>query len=375
MSSPPRAPRRIFLFLLAALLASVAAAIVHPRQSLALAPAQEQPLPNAILSINEDCTAFSFAPDGRIIYSVRRMVNRRQYQMQRDDIWIAAADGKRRRIVDGEKLIQGAAPFSYTVRSLRWSPDGTRLTAELATSVVTNEQGDTRDTTATLLLEDSGKEIRIAGADSIIPNGENASWLDDEVTVVYLLEAVKPRLLFAVGSVRPVAGRGGQLFENALFSAAAWDPRHHLAVAVERDAKFLDPPKLVLLDLIKQTKRDLVKIEGFAGGLTLSPSGDKLAYFRDAENLEVREISKPDQSAKVHVPFGTYQWSRDERRILIKRGPERRSDSLAWVSLADSKTTPILHELTFRDFAISPDGKSLAVMIPGKRNIVVYPLE
>jgi hypothetical protein len=30
--------------------------------------------------------------------------------------------------------------------------------------------------------------------------------------------------------------------------------------------------------------------------------------------------------------------------------------------------------LTFRDFAISPDGRFLAVIIPGKRNLLVFPL-
>jgi hypothetical protein len=34
---------------------------------------------------------------------------------------------------------------------------------------------------------------------------------------------------------------------------------------------------------------------------------------------------------------------------------------------------PILHGLTFRDFAITPDGK-LAVIAPGKRNLLVFPL-
>jgi hypothetical protein len=34
---------------------------------------------------------------------------------------------------------------------------------------------------------------------------------------------------------------------------------------------------------------------------------------------------------------------------------------------------PMLHDLTFRDFAIAPDGK-LAVIAPGKRNLLLFPL-
>jgi hypothetical protein len=34
----------------------------------------------------------------------------------------------------------------------------------------------------------------------------------------------------------------------------------------------------------------------------------------------------------------------------------------------------ILHGLTFRDFAISPSGGTLAVVPPGKRNLLLFPL-
>jgi len=336
---------------------------------------QGQPLPNPLQSINEECTAFAFAPDGRIVFSVRRVFPKHKVLMQRDDIWMASAASKKRRIVDGEKLITGPDDFSYTVRALRWSPDGTRLTAELETRTMVNDQGETREGVAALLLDDGGREIKISGGDSIIPNAENAAWLDDGATVVYLLEAIKPRLLFTINTVRPVAGRGGPLVANAFYSAAAWDAQRHMGVGIELDELLAYAPKVVLLDLIKQVRRVLVEIEGFAGGLTISPSGEKMAYFRDGEILEIREISKPEKATRVRVPFGNYQWSRDERRILIKRGPERRSDSLVWVRLADSDFAPILHELTFRDFMISPDGRRVGVMIPGKGNIVVYPLE
>jgi hypothetical protein len=33
----------------------------------------------------------------------------------------------------------------------------------------------------------------------------------------------------------------------------------------------------------------------------------------------------------------------------------------------------VLHGLSFRDFELSPDGRFLAVIQPGKRNLLVYP--
>src|SRR5438477_1014056 len=63
-------------------------------------PAQTIDKPAQI--IDEDITAFTFAPDGRIVYSVRRMFKNKKYDMQRDDIWIQDTGGRRHRIFQGE---------------------------------------------------------------------------------------------------------------------------------------------------------------------------------------------------------------------------------------------------------------------------------
>ena len=349
------------------------------------------------LTVDETCTAFAYAPDGRIAYSVRHILTTKRLEMQRDDIWVLGLDGKRRRIVNGEKLVQGPTrfsgpvAFSYAIQSMRWSPDGTRLTAEMLTSQMVNQRGDTQEGALTLLLDENGKEIKIAGADSVIPEGVNATWLADGVTVVYLQEAVKPKLLYSIHSVRPVAGRTGVLFADHVFVAVAWNAQHNAAVAVERDRSLSGPPRLVALDLGKETHRELASLAGFVGGLSLSPSGEKVAYFRDHEVLEIREVASPERVARLRVAYGAYQWTRDERRILLKRGPERRTGDLAWVSLPplDSSSTkpgsaptvaeadlqPALHGLTFRDFELSPDGRFLGVIQPGKRNLLVYPVQ
>ncbi len=357
-------------------------------------PVRAQDTPT--LTVDETCMAFAYAPDGRIAYAVRHILTTRRLEIQRDDIWLIGLDGKRRRIVNGEKLVQGPrglsgpVPFSYAVQSLRWSPDGTRLTVEMLTSQMINERGDTREGVMTLLVDENGKEIKIAGADSVIPEGVNAAWLADGVTVVYLTEAVKPKLLYSIHSVRPVAGRGGPLFAEHAIVAAAWNAKQNAGVAVERDRSLSGPPQLVSLDLIKETRRELAPLDGYVGGLSLSPSGTKVAYFRDHEALEIRELVAPERVARLRVAFGTYQWAPDERRILLKRGLERRSGDLAWVAVpplgasstkpgsgappaAEVELRPVLHGLTFRDFELSPDGRFLAVTQPGKRNLQVYP--
>lgn len=364
MSPPVLAPLRVARAALAG--ACLAALLGLP----ARLGAQAAPL----LTIDEDCVAFAFAGDGRIAYAVRRIVSVRKIDMQRDDIWVTSLDGKKKRIVDGGKLVQGNAPFSYAVQSLRWSPDGRRLTVELLTSQMIDERGTTREGYATLLVDEHGKEIKIQGADSVIPEASNAVWLADGVTVAYLTEAVKPRLLFAVQTVRPVAGRGAAMLEGHTFAAVDWDPKQAAGVAVERDSKLVNPPKLVWLDLQNRTRRELAELTGFLGNLALSPTAKKVAYFADHQTIEVRALDQPDKATRLSAPFGTFAWFPDESRLLLKRGTPKRSAEFVSLRLPDGATEPVLRSLTFRGFQISPDGRLLGVTSPGKRVLYVYPL-
>jgi dipeptidyl aminopeptidase/acylaminoacyl peptidase len=348
-------------------LAAGCAALLFP----AFLSAQDNPK----LTIDEECTAFAFAPDGRIAYSVRHIMKIKHYDLQRDDIWVTTLEGKRTRIVNGEKLVKSPAPFSYGVQSLRWSPDGHMLTVEMLTDEVIDERGNTREGQIIDLMSDDGKEINIAGTkNSVIPNATQAQWLSDGVTVVFVTEAVKPKLLFSIGSVRPLGGRGETLFENRFFSAVAWDAKRNIAVTIERDKDISGPIQLVSLDLAKQTRRELATLDRYLGQLSLSPSATKVAYFRDGDTLEVRNVSAPEKVTSIKAGYGHFEWSRDERRLLLKRGPERKSGDLIWVSIPDGQFEPLLHSLTFRDFAISADGQYLGVTQPGTRNLLVYPI-
>ena len=86
--------------------------------------------------------------------------------------------------------------------------------------------------------------------------------------------------------------------------------------------------------------------------------------------------------------LGVFHWSPDERRILLKRAVEKKTAELVWIDIpelaensdvkeipvAQPSPQPILRAITFRDFAISADGRLLGVIAPGKHNLFVFPL-
>ena len=356
--------------------------------SLHAARSQNVDLEKPLLNIDEDISAFAFAPDGRIVYSVRRQFHTKQYDLERDDIWLQENGGKRRRLLQGEKFLRGNTPFTYTIDSFRWSPNGRLILAQLFTTSVVDERGTAQDSMMTLAMEDNGKEIRLGANDNLLPDAADASWLVDNATIVYLAEIVKPRVLFSFKYVNIAAGPSGYVFEGRTFLDAYPIPRTNVAIGVERDRNLTGPPRLQRLELLAQDDRELATLDGYEGGISVSPSAKKVAYFIDREVLEVRDLTEPAKVARLRTGFGTYQWSPDEARILLKRAPEKKSGDLVWIQIpeltahtakdADPPVTqpaliPILHDLTFRDFAITPDGK-LAVIALGKRNLLVFPL-
>jgi dipeptidyl aminopeptidase/acylaminoacyl peptidase len=357
--------------------------------------------------IDDEVTRFAFSGDGRIVYAVPHVFSEKKIQLQRDDIWVADRDGKKRRILQGEKFVRGANPFSYLVRGLRWSPDGTKLTVDLATSEMINEGGDTRDGVMTLLLDENGGEIPVAGGDSVISGATNAAWLADEATIAYLTAAppeerpptseIPPNkdTSYIVNRVQPAVGSGKPMNSAGKFAAVVWNPAKSSGVGIVRSPLMvpnipdpIGPADLMALDFTKEAVRDGALLEGYAGGLSISPSGDMVAYWVSKEQLEVRDIGTPNRVTRVRVLLGTLGWAGDEKRVLVKQGAPNKSGSLVWILLPQlapvaAGTTPethnvalqsILHDLEFRQFDISPDGKSLAVVEPGRRNLLVYSL-
>jgi hypothetical protein len=352
--------------LLALLLAALAAPVV----------AAGGGLPEAKLTVDEDCTTFAFTPDSsRIIFAARRVISTKHLLIQRDDIWEVKLDGGKHRLVDGKKLVKGPVAFGYAIRGIRIAPDGARMTVEMLTRAMAEKGGAAREGELIDLMDTKGNEIKIRGDDSAIDGAFQAAWLGDGETVVYLREAVKPKLLFRIELMRPAAGRGSALFEGQAFSAVAWDPRRNAAVAIERNESLRGPIRLDFLDLQRGAPRELAVLDGFIGHLTISPDGTMAAYFVNGNTLEIREIGHPDQVNRIHLAYGKYRWAADGRRLLLKRGPADKSAELFWVTLPDGKFTPALAGLVFRDFALSPDGRWLAVTEPGVHYLKVYPVE
>jgi hypothetical protein len=350
--------------------------------------ARAQDIDKPLQNIDEEITAFSFSPDGKIVYGVRRNFKTKKYDLQHDDIWLMESGGKRRRLLEGAKFTRGDELFSYATDGFHWSPNGRLILAQLFTTSVIDEAGRTADSFTTLVLDDSGHEIKIDKGESLIRDCFNATWLLDNSTILCMNEAVKPRMLFSFRYTNITTGPAGPAFEGRTFIDSVRIPRTNAAVAVERDRTLSGPPRLQRLELLAQDDKEIATLDGYEGGLSISPSGQKIGYFIDREILEVRDLTAPDHVARLRVGLGAFQWSPDETRILLKRAVERKSGDLVWVpvpALAAQRAgqqipvsqptpLPILHGISFREFAISPDGRFLAVVATGKRNLLLFPL-
>jgi len=352
------------------------------------ASAAPQDLDKPLQNIDEDITAFAIAPDGRIVYSVRHIFRTKKFETQRDDIWLQEVGGKRRRILAGEKFIRGTTPFTYTIDFFRWSPNSKIIAVQLFTSSFVDESGPSQDTTMTLFLDDSGREIHPGKGDSAVKDAESAAWLKDNSTVVYLTEVQKPRALFSFQYLNLSTGPAGKAFEGRTFIASDPIRGTNSAIAIERNKDFSGPPRLQRLELLAQEDKELATLDSYETGLSVSPSGKRVAYFIDKEVLEVRDVASPSHLVRLRIGLGPYQWAPGENQILLKRAPERKSGDLVWINIPELTVPakdaeiavlqptprPILHDLTFRDFAISPDGRLLAVVPPGKHNLLVFSL-
>ena len=339
-----------------------------------------------LLNIDEDITAFAFGPDGRIAFSVNRGFKTKKYDLEHDDIWISDANGKRKRILEGNKFIRGDQPFTYAVERFAWSPNGKFLLAQLFTSTL-DETGRPDDSINTLVLEDNGREARPGGTDNYLRNAAEAAWLLDNSTFVYLTEVLKPKMLYSFKQTSLSAGPAHSAFEGRTFLDVDPLPHSNSIIALERDRALTGPPRLQQLDMLSTEDKELATLDAFEGGLRVSPSGKKVLYFVDKEVLEIRDLTEPTHVARLRVGLGVVQWSPDESHLLIKRAIEKKSGYLVSVAVPrlttpakgsavpidEPEMRPLLHGITIREFSISPDGRFLGIVSPGKRNLQVFP--
>ncbi len=272
--------------------------------------AQQTPAPR--ISIDDECTAISYALDGRLAYATRHVFNLQKFQVQRDDIWILETDGRRRKILNGEKITRGSEAFSYTITRLRWSPDGTRVAAELVTTQV-NAKGDEVSDNLLLFIGQDGKDVKIADGDNVVRGAIDGTYLVGNGKLAYLTETVKPNLMFSITTIESPGGHVFPLFDRHSFAAIAWNPKRGTAVAIEKNLSDASATRLVELNLMSEDYRRLATLDGYVGGLSFSPSAAKVAFFRDINTLEVREMADPALVARVHVAYGTINWAPDKK--------------------------------------------------------------
>ena len=345
-----------------------------------------QNLDKPVMNVDEEVTAFAYAPDGRIVFSVRRMFKNKKYDMQRDDIFIAEANGKHRRILEGQKFTHGDKPFTYQVESFTWSPNGHNIAVQLFTTTVDPEDEHHDDTRALLILDDSGHELHPRGPDSLITDAEQPMWLRDNGTLVYLTEEISTRELFSMHYLYIGGGPDTRAFEGRTFTAAVRIPGSNAAIAIERDRNMEGPARIQHLDLLSQDDKELATLDGFQGGLSVSPSGTKVAYFIDREVLEIRDLEHPTRVARMRVGLGVLQWNSEESEIYVKRTVEKKSADLVSfrvpglttfnrnqaIPVLEPEPRQLLHGLAIREYALSADGRYLAIVHPGKRNLQVF---
>ena len=347
-----------------------------------------QNLDKPLSSIDEEITAFSLAPDGGIAFSVYHNFKTKKYDLEHDDIWIQDARGKRRRLLEGQKYTRGNQLLSYLTDSIRWSPNGHYLLVQLLTTTVEDESGNATNSVETLLFDDSGHEARINKGDNFLLGAANAAFLPDNNTIAYLVNAVSTLPLYSIKTTRLSSGSFPSPYEGRTFRDVAWLPEMNFAVAVEQDHSMSGPPRLQYLDVLSDSDKELATLDGYEGGLIVSSDRTKAAYFIDREVLEIRSLSHPNQLARVRVGLGIPRWTPDGSRIFLKRALEKKSGDIVWfpvpplaavapnkeISVSQPTPVSVLHGLTFREFTISADGHSIAVVVPGKRNLLVFPL-
>ena len=353
---------------------------------LAVLPLKSQNLDKAVTTIDEEVTAFSYAPDGRIVFSVRRMFKTKKYDLQRDDIWIMESGGKRKRIFEGQKFTRDEKLFTYQVESFTWSPNSRIIAIQLFTTTMDPNEGGREDAPALLLLDDSGRELHPSAKGPLVMDAQSPLWFRDNQTLIYLTGADTPQGLYSLQCLNIASGPAGKSFEGRTFEGASRISGSNTAIAVERAPHFEGPPRLQRLDLLSQDDKEIATLDAYSGGLSVSPSGSKVAYFLDKEVLEIRDLTAPVRVARLRVGLGVLHWSADESHLYLKRTIEKKSADLVSFRIPDLRAYPpraeipvvepepriLLHGLTIREYGLSPDGRFIAVVLPGKRNLQIF---
>jgi hypothetical protein len=287
------------------------------------------------------------------------------------------------------------------VQSLAWSPDSQRIAVSMQTKTYpwspkvkgkkkgsldddyeddNTEEARRGETGAAAngggkvvaLLNTDGQEIKVANSKTrFIEDATNGAMLADGKTVVFLGGVAATQIT----RVSPEDGKSAVLFAGQHFTAVAWDTSRNRAFAIGEGLGYNSRYTLFQLDLLHEGIAEVAKLDAYNSGLAVSPKGTAVGFYRDGDTIEMRTIANPAKPVTARAGIGRFAFDRDDRRVLLKRGPDDRSNDLIWVRLDDGSFSPILHDLVYHDFRISPDGTLLGVTDPGKSILKIYPLE
>ena len=385
-TTPKKKTRKNFGASWFAIGALACAALAAPGPS----PAQDMPK----MVIDDDVQAFDIAPDNSIVYAVTHIKGVKRLVIERDDLFVASGPGKIRKILEANAFMPMPPPEGFRVDSLAWSPDGQKIAANMTLQLpppgwdaknqkkkgdLGDDNDDNRPPLAgvgggrvLVLFDGDGREIKVANSKTrFIEGAVYGTWLADGKSVVYLTGGPP----WSIQCVTPSDGKTKELFAGHTFQTVIWDAKHNRAYAISDSLSLTGKLSIVELDLLQERIRVVADIATYQGGLSLSPSGNKIGYFEDGDNIDVVDTHNRNDVIRVRAGFGRFGWSRDEKKVLLKRGPDDRSNILLWVGLYDGSFSSILHDLQFRNFEIAPDGETIAVTIPGKRVLKIYSLQ
>lgn len=349
-----------------------------------------------IATVPVDVSQFAISQNDQLVYSVPHLKGVHRTIIERDEIWIADFRGKAKAIVIPDKFMPVPPPVSYVVKKLQWSPDGRHIAMSMVMFTPTAEPPP-RETEKQLqrrqhreqkeeerapkvsvpadgaqvvaLFDDDGREIRVSGSNTrFLEKATDGAWLGDGQTVVYLT-GIGP---YKIARVTPATGKTTILFAGQAFDNVVFDPVRNQAFAIGSSLSVSGKPQLVQLDLIHETVQPIAPVPVFQGGLTVSANGQQVGYYIDGDTIEIHNLANPLAPIRVKTGPGRFEFGHEGDRILFKRGSLGDSGDLIWVGLHDNSWVPILHDLTFHEFQIAPDGSAIVVMEPGKGELKVY---
>jgi len=312
----------------------------------------------------------AWSSDARLAYGTEKTVPVGDVWQRRGEVYVVTLAGEKERILKHDYFRGGQErPFSFSVDRISWSPDTTKLGVELTLTI---EEA----ATALFLFKSKGGELRIKDGANLIA-GYGGAWLADNASLGMLEEALAPRLLHRVFVVRVEAGRMIPLFRPRTFSAVAWVPGKMQAVLVERDAEFVQAPKLLVGDLASGQVKELGEVPDYLGGLQATPDGERFSYFVGQNKLIVRQLSG-ELIGEATIPVGRYGWLGKSGAIAFLE-PEELGKDTGWLAVWDPARqvqTRLIADERIRDFWLAPDGSLVAVLTADEvPELKIYRLE